>query len=137
MISVAILHSALDALCVDRSMPVEPLFQATFVYLFFSYFSFLSFPLFKRVVVSQNIANQWKATSLATKRSRGTGLGRLTDYSKRQAKMYIYHDHGPGPVIVMAGKDNTRFRHLTVNGFLRCLTFLVTTESISSHGFLS
>ena len=33
MVSIAMLHSALDALCVDRSMPVEPLFQTTFVYL--------------------------------------------------------------------------------------------------------
>ena len=33
MISIAMLHSALDALCVDRSMPVEPLFQTAFVYL--------------------------------------------------------------------------------------------------------
>ena len=44
MISIAMLHSALDALCADRSMPVEPLFQATFVYLF-QLLQFLSFPL--------------------------------------------------------------------------------------------
>ena len=87
MISIAMSHQALEVLCVDRGMPVEPLFQTTFVYLFLAALVIISLLLFRYLLTAlkskgllTNRLQQWKAPSLAAKRSRGKGLGWLTSY---------------------------------------------------------
>ena len=82
-------QEALEALCADRSMPVEPLFRATFVYLFTATLVIISLLLFRYLLTTgtlkaksllTNSLQQWKTPSLAAERSRGRGLGRLASY---------------------------------------------------------
>ena len=68
-------------------MPVEPLLQTAFAYLFLATLVIISLLLFRYLLTAlkakgllTNSLQQWKAPSLAAKRSRGKGLGRLTSY---------------------------------------------------------
>ena len=68
-------------------MPLEPLFQTTFVYICIATLVIVSLLLFRYLLTTlkaksflTNCLQQWKALSLAAKRSRGKGLGRLTSY---------------------------------------------------------